>query len=323
MDVLSDVLKAIRLEGAVFLNAEFTSPWSVSAPPASVMAQLLSPGAGRIIIYHLLLEGECQAEVKDKQRVTLHAGEILILPHGDPHKVWHGTRPNPIDAELSELLAKGPEFARLGGGGESARFVCGYMACEPHFCEVVLAGLPPLVRVNIRGDASGQWLENSLRFSVGTATTRQPGSWAVLAKLSEALFTETLRRYIAGLPEEQKGWMAGARHPQVGKALSLLHREPERAWTIADLARQVGVSRSVLAERFTYYLGDPPMTYLSRWRLHLGAQKLASSSASVAEIAAAVGYESEAVFNRAFKRAFGEPPARFRGQWRKEAGAAP
>jgi AraC-like DNA-binding protein len=186
------------------------------------------------------------------------------------------------------------------------------MTCDPQLSRVFLAGLPPIVKINIRDQASGQWLEDTFRYSVSHAETSGPGSAAVVAKLSEALFVETLRRYVAGLPQEQTGWLAGVRDPEIGKALALLHREPARPWTIAVLANEVGLSRSVLAERFRHYLSDTPIGYLSRWRMHLAAQLLRSTSKSVAEVAGDVGYESEPSFNRAFKRALGLPPARFR-----------
>jgi AraC-like DNA-binding protein len=202
----------------------------------------------------------------------------------------------------------------MGGGGETTKFVCGYMACEPRLTQVFLGGLPPLFKVNIRNDAAGRWLENSICFSASETGASRAGSEAVLAKLSEALFVETLRRYIALLPERQTGWLAGARDPEVGKALAMMHRHPARPWTIAGLAQEAGISRSVLAERFRHYLDEPPMSYLTRWRLQLGAQMLNSTSYSVAQIAAEVGYESEPSFNRAFKREFGLPPARFRSQ---------
>jgi transcriptional regulator GlxA family with amidase domain len=162
-------------------------------------------------------------------------------------------------------------------------------------------------------------LENTIRFSVEQADTSRPGAEAVLARLSELLFVETLRAYITQLPPEQKGWLAGARDAEVGRALALIHRHPATPWTLARLAEEAGLSRSVLAERFRHYLGEPPMAYLTRWRLQLGAEMLASSSHSVAEIAAEVGYESEAAFNRAFKRQFEIPPARFRSQSRGSA----
>jgi transcriptional regulator GlxA family with amidase domain len=188
------------------------------------------------------------------------------------------------------------------------------MACDPHLSRIFLGGLPPILKINIRNDASGQWLENSLRYSVDNADASRPGGEAVLAKLSEVLFVETLRRYMALLPQEQTGWLAGVRDSEVGKALALLHRKPAHPWTIATLASEVGISRSVLAERFRRYLTETPIAYLTRWRLQLGAQMLKSTSSGVAQIAADVGYESEPSFNRAFKREFGLPPARFRGQ---------
>jgi transcriptional regulator GlxA family with amidase domain len=178
----------------------------------------------------------------------------------------------------------------------------------------MLSGLPPLFRVSMRTHPSGAWLENSIRFFIDQEGTVQPGGEAVLAKLSEVLFVETLRAWIAQLPTHQTGWLAGARDPEVGKALALMHREPAHPWTIASLAREAGISRSVLAERFRHYLDQTPMAYLTRWRLQLGAQMLTSTNKSVLQIAADVGYESEAAFNRAFKREFELPPARFRSQ---------
>ena len=214
--------------------------------------------------------------------------------------------------EFARIVAQGLKLSRFGGGGEVTRFICGYMACEPRLSQVFLSGLPPLFKISIRNNASGRWLENSIRFSVNEADASRARGEAVLAKLSEVLFVETLRAYIAHLPLEQTGWLAGARDSEVGKTLALMHRNPAHRWTIAALAKGAGVSRSVLAERFRHYLSEPPMTYLTRWRLQLGAQILASTNYSVAQIAAEVGYESEAAFNRAFKREFEAPPARFR-----------
>ena len=144
----------------------------------------------------------------------------------------------------------------------------------------------------------------------------------MLAKLSEALFVDTLRRFVTSLPEQQVGWLAGARDPIVGKSLGLLHSRVAHPWTIADLAEEVGISRSALVERFTRYLSEPPMTYLTRWRLQLAMKSLERTSRGVADIAANVGYESEAAFSRAFKREFGEPPGRYRTQ-RKSASGTP
>lgn len=318
MDVLSEVLKVVRLDAAIFFNAEFSSPWCVYSPPSSTVAPVLSPGSGHLIIYHFLTDGAAYIKLDDGTQLDLEAGEIVILPHGDAHTLGHGrTGPSKESSNMiAHIQQHGLEPYRYGGGGSPANFVCGFLACEPNLCQAVLGSLPPVFKVDIREDSSGQWLENSLRFSVAEALASRAGADAMLAKLSEVVFVETLRRYIASLPEQETGWLAGARDPEVGKALALLHRRPADPWTIANLAQQVGLSRSVLADRFRHFLGEPPMGYLTRWRMRLGARALATTNHSVAQIAYDVGYESEAAFNRAFKREFGTPPARYRTQAR-------
>jgi AraC-like DNA-binding protein len=317
MDVLSEVLKAVKLDGAMFYNAEFSAPWCFRQPASHTMAPYLLPDSKHVIVYHLLTEGRGYAYVEgDDRPLPLNAGDIVIFPHGDPHIIGNGSPVKPVDSaqELERILSQGLKVSRLGGGGEITKLICGYMACEPQLSRVFLGVLPTILKVSIRNDASGQWLEDSIRYSVGHADTSRPGNEAVLAKLSEVLFVETLRRYIALLPREHTGWLAGVRDPEVGKALALLHRKPAHPWTIAALASEVGISRSVLAERFRRYLSKTPIAYLTGWRLQLGAQMLTSTSRGVAHIAAEVGYESEPSFNRAFKREFGLPPARFRRQ---------
>jgi AraC-like DNA-binding protein len=317
MDVLSEVLKAVRLDGALFYHGEFSAPWCFRSPASRMVAPYLSPDSGHVIIFHLLTEGRGYAHIEGEGKpVPLNAGDIIIFPHGDPHFMGNGSAVKAVDMakELERISSQGLKISRMGGGGEITKFICGYMACEPQLSRVFLGGLPPVLKINIRNDASGQWLEDSIRYSVGNADASRPGGEAVIAKLSEVLFVEALRRYIALLPPEQTGWLAGVRDPEVGKALALLHRKPAHPWTIAVLANDVGISRSVLAERFRRYLSETPIAYLTRWRLQLGAQMLKSTSSSVAQIAGEVGYESEPSFNRAFKRQFGFPPARFRNQ---------
>ena len=316
MDVLSDVLKAVTLQGAVFYNAEFSAPWGFRAPHSRQVRFLLAPNGGHIIMFHLLTEGRGSARLDDGDSLPLVAGDIVVFPHGDAHVVQNGSwKPSP-KRDVERVLSRGLRVARGGGGGEVTKFVCGYMACEPRLGRIVLSGLPPVFKVHIRDDAAGRWIEDSLRFSVDAAAQAGPGGEAVLAKLSEVLFVETLRRYVAQWPEGRTGWLAGARDPEVGRTLALMHRRPSHPWSLAELAREAGLSRSVLAERFRNFMREPPMAYLTRWRLQLGARILGSSNRSVADVAAEVGYESEAAFNRAFKRAFGVPPARFRSQTR-------
>ncbi len=317
MDVLSEVLRAVKLDGALFYNAEFSAPWAARSIDAHTVNSSLSPNSQHVIIFHLLTEGRGYAHVEgDDRPIPLNAGDILIVPHGDAHILGNGPPVTPVDRAqvLEQVLSQGLKVSRMGGGGEITKFVCGYMACEPQLSRVFLGGLPSILKINIRNDVSGQWLENSIRYSVDNVDPSRPGDETILAKLSEVLFVETLRRYIGMLPQEQTGWLAGIRDPDVGKALALLHRKPAYPWTIAALTNEVGISRTVLAERFRRYLSETPMAYLTRWRLQLGAQLLKSTSSSAAQIAADVGYESEPSFNRAFKREFGLPPARFRSK---------
>jgi AraC-like DNA-binding protein len=324
MDVLSEVLRVVRLQGAFFYNGEFSSPWCVNATSARALARQFAPAAEHVIIFHLLTEGRAFIRLENGERETLNAGDLVMIPHGDPHVMGNGGLTKAVNdsEQLAGVIQQGLKVWRLGGGGEVTRFVCGYMACDPELSKVFLSGLPPLFKVTIRNDAAGRWLENSIRFSVNQGDTHSAGGEAVLGKLSEVVFIETLRAYIAQLPAERTGWLAGTRDSEVGKTLALMHRNPARPWTLADLAKEAGSSRSVLAERFRHYLGETPIAYLTRWRLQLGAQMLTSTSYSVAQIASEVGYESEAAFNRAFKREFTMPPARFRTKLRSARATA-
>ena len=320
MDVLSEVLRVVRLRGALFYNGEFSSPWSVYAAGSHALARYFETESEHVIVYHLLTEGRASVRLDSGDHLSLQAGDIVMIPHGDRHIVENGPATRTIDdsAHLTDVLSQGLKRWRVGGGGEVTQFVCGYMACDPRLGHVVLSGLPPLFKVSMRTHPSGAWLESSIRFFVNQEDRVTPGREAVLARLSEVLFVETLRAWVAQLPPHQTGWLAGVRDPEVGKALALMHREPAHPWTIASLARGAGISRSVLAERFRHYLNQTPMAYLTRWRLQLGAQMLTSTNNSVLQIAADVGYESEAAFNRAFKREFEIPPARFRSQSRSD-----
>jgi AraC-like DNA-binding protein len=321
MDAFSEVLSGVRLKGAMFFSAEFSAPWRLSTPHCRVLAPTLAPGAPHIVVYHFVVEGTARARVEGGLDVELSPGDIVVFPHGDPHHLSAGPGTNPVEsaAVLQRITTGDLSPMQAGGGGAITRFVCGYLSLDPLLCGPILESLPPILKVNVRTDRAGQWLEQSILHLLEEAASDRAGSDAMLAKLSEALFVDTVRRYVAGLSDQTTGWLAGARDPVVGKSLALLHRRPEHPWTIAELATTVGVSRSALVARFTRYLSDPPMAYLTGWRLRLAAQALTSSAKGVADVAAAVGYESEAAFNRAFKRAFGVPPARYRRETRKAA----
>ena len=314
MDAFSEVLSGVKLTGAVFFTAEFSAPWGFSAAASKQMADKLAPGAEHFLLYHLVVEGSAVVEMADGKGLELKSGDVVIFPNGDAHHMSSkgAKRPFPNYGINDKIKARDLSPLRAGGGGETSRFVCGYMTCDPYLSRPILNGLPSVFKVNIRTDQSGQWLESSILHLVEEAVSGRVGSEAMLAKLSEALFVDTLRRYVAGLPEQQRGWLTGARDPIVGRSLGLMHRRIAHPWTIASLADEVGISRSALVERFTRYLSEPPMAYLTRWRLQLAARSLERTSRGVAEIAGDVGYESEAAFNRAFKREFGRPPGRYR-----------
>jgi AraC-like DNA-binding protein len=313
MDALSEALNAVRMTGAIFYHAECTSPWGFQVPHLRDVAHVLAPGTERLISYHLVTEGKAVVRFAEAT-VPVSAGDVLIIPHGDAHTVSNGSPAKFVDSRtsLGKFLTGALTKMRLGGGGETTRFVCGYFGCERHADRLFLAGLPLMIRVNIRGDSAGQWLQSSVRHLVSEAGCGRPGQSALLSKMAEALFIETLRRYMEQLPSEQTGWLSGARDLVVGGALALIHSRPYHPWTVTELAAEAGTSRSVLAERFALYLGEPPLTYLARWRLQLAARLLQTTRKTVLQVASEVGYDSEAAFNRAFKRDFGVPPEQFR-----------
>lgn len=315
MDALSEALKTVRMTGAIFFNAEFSAPWGFAAPPASTEPFLpaLPPGTEHIVVFHLVIEGGALARVAGAADMYLVPGDIVIFPHGDAHAVSNGSPSTLIDTGVlvGKFLAGDLSVARRGGRGATTRFICGFLGCDRYACRMFLAGLPAMIKINIRSDPAGEWLERSIGYLVAETSSERAGRMVLISKMAEALFIEALRRYMAQLPPEQAGWLAGARDPIVGSTLALLHRRPCHSWTVAELAAEVGASRSVLAERFGRFLGEPPLGYLTRWRLQL-ATGLLETRKTIVQVASEVGYESEAAFNRAFKREFGLPPAQYR-----------
>jgi AraC-like DNA-binding protein len=314
LDAMSEVLRTVRLTGATFFSAHFREPWGFTSPPLRVVAGAAGLPDTHLVLFHLVLEGRATVRVDGGAETTLGPGDIVAFPQGDAHRVWQGRPARWFDTApaVRRALAGDLQVTRTGGAGEITRFVCGYFSCERWAGEVILAGLPSMLAVSVRDDDRRGWLEDAIRYLAAEAASDHAGRAALLTRLSEALFIETLRRWMDALPGQHTGWIAGARDEVVGRALALLHRAPSRHWTLAALARETGASRSGLAERFTHYLGEPPMTYLARWRLQLAAHLLVSTRQNVIEVAGRVGYESEAAFNRAFSRAHGMPPGRYR-----------
>ena len=286
MDALSQTLRVVRLVGAIFLHGRFTAPWCYQSPHAEAAAPYLEPTAERVVIFHLITEGECWVELGDEPPLRLVAGDAVIFPRGDAHRM--GSQPGlapASGARLHEVLARRPRLLAYGGGGAPTKLVCGYLACDARLARMLLTGLPPIVRVSVRGSNAGVWLEASLRYALAEARSPRPGGHGVLAKLAEVLFIEVLRIHMNQQAEGRTGWLAGVNDRIVGAALRALHAEPARPWTLEELARFAGTSRSVLAERFPQLVGSAPMQYLAQWRMLLASNLLARSNAPLARIA--------------------------------------
>ena len=320
MDALSDVLKSVRLEGAFYLNAEFTAPWCIRGECSVPSVRQRLAGAEHVVFFHFLTEGDCKVRLTDGGEVLdVAAGDLILIPQDDRHLLGSDVRLAPLEAD-SLVGADGAfdgDFVQLrsGGGGAVTRFVCGYLACSRSICRPLIDALPRVLRIPIGDATASAQLRELLRMGVRESLASRPGAESMLAKLSELMFVEALRRYVENLPPGGNGWLAGVRDAHIGHAMALLHGEPGRAWTVDELAREVAMSRSAFAERFAALVGESPMQYLMRWRLALAAQTLRSGGEAITRVAERSGYESEAAFSRAFKREFGMPPA----TWRKAA----
>jgi AraC-like DNA-binding protein len=317
MDALSGVLKSVRLEGAVYLNAEFTAPWCIRGKCGLASVRKRLAGAEHVVFFHFLTEGACKVRLADSVAVLeVAAGDLVLFPRDDRHLMGSDLHLSPLETEN----AYGPDAAaeaemvqiRHGGGGAATRLVCGYLACSRSVCRPLLDALPRALRIPIGDGQASALLRELLQAGVRETLASRPGAESMLAKLAELMFVEALRRYAEALPPEGRGWLAGVRDAQVGRALALLHGDPGRSWTVDELAREVALSRSALAERFAALVGEPPIQYLMRWRLALAARTLRSGGEAIARVAQRSGYESEAAFSRAFKREFGMPPAAWR-----------
>jgi AraC-like DNA-binding protein len=321
-DVLSDVLRAIRLSGAVFFKVDATPPWVAEAPAGRVLAPHIMPGLDHVIEYHVIVRGSCWGGLVGEAPVRLEAGDILVFPRGDAHVMSSapGMRGTPDLAEHQAAAAAPlPLAVRLGASGTAdaeTHVVCGFLGCDARPFNPLLASLPALI--HLRQEPEDGVVRQLVRLAVAESQAPRSGGACVLSRLSELMFIEVVRRYVASLPAGQTGWFAGLRDPQVGRALAQLHQHVDRAWTLESLAKAVGASRSLLAERFAALMGVPPMQYLARWRMQVAAGLIASGDVGLAEIAERVGYGSEAALSRAFKRLVGVSPVRWRS---RDAGA--
>jgi AraC-like DNA-binding protein len=335
MDVLSEVFRAVHVSGAVFLAADFSAPWALDSPNSELLASEVVPNADCVVLFHLVIEGTCAVQCPGHAVVGIEAGDVIVFPHGDSHTMRSddATALTPLTA----VLSSGPqdELLRvsLGGGGQKTRFLCGYLNCDKRSVPLMRT-LPTMLVLRGRNDyaaieaidrggvhpvvvplGSDTWLSTTLKFTVNEARSGRPGNAIMLGRLTELMLVDIIREYVEELPAKHSSWLTGVKDAHVDKALRLLHAHPTRNWTVDELAHAVAISRSGFAQRFTKFVGQSPMRYLANWRIQLAKQMLREGGHSIQEIASRVGYESDAAFNRAFKREAGAPPA----TWRKAA----
>jgi AraC-like DNA-binding protein len=330
-DTLSDVLRHIRLRGAVFYDLNCGEEWVAEAPKACEIAAAVMPGAEHVIEYHVITKGSGWAAIVGQPPVRLDTGDIVMFPHGDAHVISSapGMRPARFDSDWIFATRHDPkpipillDGATKFSIGESAvnsqsNLVCGFLGCDLRPFNPLIATLPRLLHLPIGADEG--WIAPILKHAVDASQNKRSGGEALLERLSEMIFVDAIRRYAESLPAESSGWLAGLRDRHIGRALTLLHAQPEKDWTVESLAAEVALSRSALHERFVQFIGIAPMQYITQWRMQLAAKLLRETQAPVASIALDVGYDSEAAFSRAFKRVTGTPPA----AWRRNCDAPP
>ena len=315
MDALSDVLRVAHLTGGVFLRAEFFAPWCIASRLTPEHCSPVLGPASHMMIFHYVAEGEVHIQIEGEQDEDLiEAGEVVLLPRNDMHLMGSDLR---LPAVPGKEVIRPPRDGGLfsihhGGTGSCTRMVCGFLGCASTEGNPVISSLPPLLRVKLEQGGAAEWIRSTFQYAAEEVSAARPGSETVLAKVSELLFVEAVRRYAEELPDGRTGWFSGLRDPHVARALALLHRDITRRWTVDDLGREVGMSRSALADRFIRLIGVPPMHYLAAWRMQVATGKLRDTSGSLAQVAETVGYDSEAAFSRAFKKAFGTAPATWR-----------
>jgi AraC-like DNA-binding protein len=328
-DTLSELLRTVRLRGAIFYYVDGIAPWVAETPHAREIVAAILPGAEHMIEYHVVTRGTCWGALAGEPAVKLQEGDVIMFPQGDAHVMssapglraarvdvgfFFSPKPSQLPYVLTQHGDQVSTTARLDGGGvDRATIVCGFLGCDARPFNPLLAALPRLLHMPGAAEKSG-WIAQFIQVAVLEANEKRPGGEAMLERLSEMMFVDVVRRYLEGLPPEQTGWLAGLRDRFVGRTLALLHERPSHRWTIDELGDAVGLSRSALHERFVQLVGQPPMQYLTQWRMQVASQLLLQSTQNVASIALEAGYDSEAAFSRAFKRLVGVPPATWRRQ---------
>lgn len=319
LDVLSDVLRCVRLTGSMLFLVDARAPWMSWAPTSEAFRRVVLPASQHLVSYHIVTQGCCWAGLRDVPPERFEAGDVLVVPHGNAYYLADSPATEATyDADEAvaffRSMAAGemPSVVSEGGRGERTQFICGFLGCDLRPCNPVLDALPAIVHLRASGRSDDR-MTHLIEFALCELREPSPGGHGVLLRLAELMFVEVVRRQLGAMSGERTGWLAGLHDPLVGRTLSLLHGSPARRWTLGQLAMQVGTSRSVLAERFAQFVGQPPMQYLARWRMQLAARLLAEPGArKMAAVAELIGYESEAAFSRAFKKSVGVSPAAWR-----------
>jgi AraC-like DNA-binding protein len=314
MDAFSDVLRSAQLSGGVFLHAEFTAPWCVSACMSPDLCSRFLGAAAHLIPFHYVVAGDFEVSVGDDAPMRLRPDDVVLFPRNDPHLMGSDLRLRPVPVSDVILPPEGGRLAsiRYGQGGPATRLICGYLGSESRMLNPVIQSLPPAIKFGVDAAGPAAWIRATFEYAAREIESLRAGSEIVLTKISELLLVEAVRSYIEAAPEARGGWLAGLGDPPVARALAMLHADIRHAWSVDELAREAGVSRSVLAERFARTIGMGPMHYLAHWRLQVAAQELKASPTTLVRIAERIGYESEAAFSRAFKKEFGLAPAAWR-----------
>ncbi len=312
MSPLDEALDRLRLDGAIFFRAEFSEAWAYESSPSD-LAHILRPGAERLIMFHIVASGRCWIAVDDRERYWAEAGDVIVLPFGDQHRVGGTERAEvvPITALLEPLPWASPPVLRYGAGGARTDIVCGFLHSEDPLFDPRLRALPRVFVVRPPDGPLARWVTSSIDYALAI-TSPTANTQGAATRLPELVAIEVLRLYIASAPAGRHGWIAALRDPVLGPALAEIHAAPERKWTVGDLAARVSVSRSHLDARFRKVLGRSPIRYLAEWRMRVAEELLASTELGVADVGYRVGYDSEEAFSRGFKRHHGSSPSLWR-----------
>jgi len=299
VDPLGEALHFLRMSGVFYCRSEFTSPWGLELPPFA-----------DCLILHVVTSGRCWLEVGGAESRLLQPGDLVLVPHGEGHRL--ASAPDVPAARLfdlpRELVSERYEILRHGGGGAATTVICGAVRFDHPAAHHLVRLLPKIIGVDIWSSPQREWFQSTLRWMGAEARELQPGGETVITRLADILVIQAIRSWIAEDPAAQKGWLGALRDRQIGRAISLIHRDPAQAWTVASLASAVAMSRSAFAARFTELVGEPAMHYLARWRMHVALTRLKEDGTALGELASGLGYQSEAAFSRAFKRFIGISP---------------